>query len=73
MIRIDDERGKIGASSSILFLWNFRCWEEMHEGRESPSCISFRVPGMVQVLRVKVPSRVFTAKCSEPQAEDSNV
>ena len=31
------------------------------------------VPGMVQVLRVKVPSRVFTAKCSEPQAEDSNV
>ena len=33
----------------------------------------FRVPGMAQVLRVKVPSRVFTAKCSEPQAEDSNV
>ena len=32
-----------------------------------------RVPGMAQVLRVKVPSRVFTAKCSEPQAEDSNV
>ena len=31
------------------------------------------VPGMVQVLRVKVPSRVFTAKCSEPQAENSNV
>lgn len=31
------------------------------------------VPGMAQVLRVKVPSRVFTAKCSEPQAEDSNV
>ena len=29
--------------------------------------------GMAQVLRVKVPSRVFTAKCSEPQAEDSNV
>ena len=34
---------------------------------------SVRVPGMAQVLRVKVPSRVFTAKCSEPQAEDSNV
>ena len=31
------------------------------------------VPGMAQVLRVKVPSRVFTAKCSEPQAENSNV
>ena len=34
---------------------------------------SMSVPGMAQVLRVKVPSRVFTAKCSEPQAEDSNV
>ena len=31
------------------------------------------VPGMAQFLRVKVPSRVVTAKCSEPQAEDSNV
>ena len=31
------------------------------------------VPGMAQFLRVKVPSRVFTAKCSEPQAENSNV
>ena len=29
--------------------------------------------GMAQVLRVKVPSWVFTTKCSEPQAEDSNV
>ena len=34
---------------------------------------SLCVPGMAQVLRVKVPSRVFTAKCSEPQAENSNV
>ena len=30
------------------------------------------VPGMAQVLRVKVPSRVFTAKCSEPQVGTSN-
>ena len=30
------------------------------------------VPGMTQFLRVKVPSRVFTAKCSEPQAGVSN-
>ena len=30
------------------------------------------VPGMAQFLRVKVPSRVFTAKCSEPQADASN-
>lgn len=30
------------------------------------------VPGMAQVLRVKVPSRVFTAKCSEPQVGISN-
>ena len=29
--------------------------------------------GIAQVLRVKVPSRVFTTKCSEPQDEDSNV
>ena len=28
--------------------------------------------GMAQVLRVKVPSRVFTAKCSEPQVGISN-
>jgi hypothetical protein len=30
------------------------------------------VPGMAQFLRVKVPPRVFTAKCSEPQAAVSN-
>ena len=30
------------------------------------------VPGMAQFLRVKVPSRVVTAKCSEPQAGSSN-
>jgi hypothetical protein len=32
----------------------------------------YRVPGMAQFLRVKVPPQVFTAKCSEPQANDSN-
>ena len=31
------------------------------------------VPGMAQFLRVEVPPRVFTAKCSEPQAIDGNV
>ena len=30
------------------------------------------VPGMAQFLRVKVPPRVVTAKCSEPQAAVSN-
>ena len=30
------------------------------------------VPGMAQFLRVKVPPRVFTAKCSEPEAVDGN-
>ncbi len=30
------------------------------------------VPGMAQFLRVKVPPRVVTAKCSEPQANASN-
>ena len=33
---------------------------------------SYSVPGMAQFLRVKVPPQVFTAKCSEPQANDSN-
>jgi hypothetical protein len=32
----------------------------------------FSVPGMAQFLRVKVPSQVVTAKCSDPQATDSN-
>jgi len=31
------------------------------------------VPGMALVLLVKVQSRVFTAKCSEPQTENSDV
>jgi len=30
------------------------------------------VPGMALILLVKVQSRVFTAKCSEPQAVRSN-
>ena len=32
----------------------------------------YSVPGMAQFLQVKVLSRVFTAKCSEPQAAVSN-
>ena len=32
----------------------------------------FGVPGMALVLLVKVQSRVFTAKCSEPQAVRNN-
>jgi len=31
------------------------------------------VPGMALILLVKVQSRVFTAKCSEPQTENSDV
>ena len=31
------------------------------------------VPGMARILPVKVRSRVVTAKCSEPQAVDSDV
>ena len=50
---------------------HFRPVQSENTGRQ-PGVYSC-VPGMVQVLRVKVPSRVFTAKCSEPQAEDSNV
>ena len=37
-----------------------------------PSGSSVCVPGMAQFQRVKVPSRVVTAKCSEPQAAVSN-
>ena len=33
----------------------------------------FCVPGMALILLVKVQSRVFTAKCSKPQAVNSNV
>jgi len=33
----------------------------------------FSVPGMALILLVKVQSRVFTAKCSEPQTENSDV
>ena len=35
--------------------------------------IFYSVPGMALILLVKVQSRVFTAKCSEPQAVNSNV
>ena len=33
---------------------------------------SFFVPSMALILLVKVQSRVFTAKCSEPQVGTSN-
>ena len=43
--------------------------------RDSPDRLSriCGVPGMARFLRVKVPPRVATAKCSEPQAVDGNV
>ena len=34
---------------------------------------SFCVPSMALILLVQVQSRVFTAKCSEPQAVSSDV
>ena len=34
--------------------------------------VLYCVPGMALILLVKVQSRVFTAKCSEPQAVRSN-
>ena len=37
-----------------------------------PGAFLLCVPGMAQFLLVRVQSRVFTAKCSEPQAESSN-
>ena len=35
-------------------------------------CFSASVPSMALILLVKVQSRVFTAKCSEPQVGTSN-
>ena len=35
-------------------------------------CLFFRVLSMVLILLVQVQSRVFTAKCSEPQVGISN-
>ena len=40
---------------------------------KNDSGISSSVPSMALILLVKVQSRVFTAKCSEPQAVDSDV
>ena len=36
------------------------------------SILFFGAPGMALILLVKVQSRVFTEKCSEPQAVRSN-
>ena len=37
-------------------------------------CMAFYcVPGMAQLQLVKIQPQVFTAKCSEPQVENSNV
>lgn len=43
MIRIDDERGDMRCSSSILSFPELGCREEMHEGAEPSSCISFHL------------------------------
>ena len=59
-----------GVSKKLL--WT-EYMEDCRANGDEPLMYSQCVPGMAQVLRVKVPSRVFTAKCSEPQAENSNV
>ncbi len=43
----------------------------MSRGRKQ-NCGSFCVPSMALIVLVKVQSRVFTAKCSEPQVGASN-
>ena len=40
---------------------------------KNDSGISSSVPSMALILLVKVQSRVFTAKCSEPQVVNSDV
>ena len=42
------------------------------EGRDNYSPSTLCVPSMALILLVKVQSRVFTAKCSEPQVGTSN-
>jgi len=42
-------------------------------GALTPMCVFLCVSGMAHFLLVKVQSRVVTAKCSEPQAVNSNV
>jgi len=44
----------------------------MMKGYCENSTLFHGVPGMAQFLLVRVQSQVFTAKCSEPQAESSN-
>ena len=54
-------------------LRDFKPWKNIGIVWRSPAMPIFLcVPGMAQFLRVKVPSRVFTAKCSEPQAGSSD-
>ena len=52
----------------------FLAYRYEKELRKKLFCYSslLSVPGMAQFLRGKVPPQVFTAKCSEPQAEASN-
>ena len=51
-----------------------RSWGILFErdGKDYPSNAFASVPSMALILLVKVRSRVFTAKCSEPQVGTSN-
>ena len=54
--------------------WSFHR-EKESKGRVKAvrrGCFSASVPSMALILLVKVQSRVFTAKCSEPQVGTSN-
>ena len=46
--------------------------QDLNECTCISALISFSVPSMALILLVKVQSRVFTAKCSEPQVGTSN-
>ena len=54
-----------------IFLYLFDFWEKCLDACHSGIFFA-GVPSMALILLVKVQSRVFTAKCSEPQVGTSN-
>ena len=51
---------------------NIRLTKRTEQGMRMCTLLLFCVPSMALILLVQVQSRVFTAKCSEPQVGISN-
>ena len=59
--------------SDFLIIWDmYGLQSNMILQRQPFGCLFLCVPSMALILLVKVQSRVFTAKCSEPQVGTSN-